>query len=112
MPKRHFRTEVTGFHWLGGHLQASKTTTSCSSQAHAPPARCISLTPYLELFGEVVSHYGGEGGEEWSQEHAHIPDVNGDVEEVQHVVNRCRCDHQACGVEMTPGQPKVSSGMS
>lgn len=44
---------------------------------------------YLELFGEVVSHNGGEGGEEGSQEHADVTDVDGDVEEVQHVVNRC-----------------------
>lgn len=46
-------------------------------------------SPYLELFGEVVSHNGGEGGEEGRQEDADVPDVDGDVEEVQHVVDGC-----------------------
>lgn len=50
----------------------------------------------------MVSHYGGEGGEEGCQEHADIPDVDGDVEEVQHVVDGRRCDHQACGTDTTP----------
>lgn len=44
---------------------------------------------YLELFGEVVSHNGGEGREEGCQEDADVPDVDGDVEEVQHVVDGC-----------------------
>lgn len=49
----------------------------------------------------MVSHYGGEGGEEGCQEHTDIPDVDGDVEEVQHVVDGRRCDHQACGTDTT-----------
>lgn len=57
-------------------------------------------SPYLELFGEVVSHNGGEGGEEGRQEDADVPDVDGDVEEVQHVVDGCRGDHQPCGTDV------------
>lgn len=41
---------------------------------------------YLQLPGEVVGHYGGEGGKQGSQEHTDIADVNSDVEEVQDVV--------------------------
>lgn len=37
---------------------------------------------HLELFGEVVGDDSGEGGEERGEEHAHIADVDGDVEEV------------------------------
>lgn len=62
--------------------------SSCSSRKPKAVGHTL-LAPYLELFGEVVSHNGGEGGEEGSQEHADVTDVDGDVEEVQHVVNCC-----------------------
>ncbi len=41
---------------------------------------------------------GGDGGqatEHRSQEHTHIADMDGDVQQVEHVVNEARCDHQA-----------------
>lgn len=41
---------------------------------------------YLQLPGEVIGHYGSKGGKQGSQEHTDIADVNGDVEEVQDVV--------------------------
>lgn len=50
----------------------------------------------LELLGEVVGDNGSEGGEERCEKHAHISDVDGDVEEVQHVVKGCRGHHQTC----------------
>lgn len=50
---------------------------------------------YLQLLGEVVGHNGGEGREQGSQEDADIADVDGDVEEVQHVVQEGRGDHQS-----------------
>ncbi len=37
---------------------------------------------YLQLFGEVVGHYGSEGGEQGSQEDTDITDVDGDVEKM------------------------------
>lgn len=43
----------------------------------------------LELLGEVVGDDGSEGGEQRCEKHAHISDVDGDVEEVQHVVKGC-----------------------
>ena len=49
---------------------------------------------YLELLGEVVGDDGGEGREEGSQEHTHIADVDRDVEEVEHMIQGCRRDHQ------------------
>lgn len=50
----------------------------------------------LELFGEVIRDDGGEGGEERCEEHAYVSDVDGDVEEVQHVVKSRRGHHQTC----------------
>lgn len=37
---------------------------------------------YLQFLGEVVGDNGGEGGEQRSQEHADVTDVNGDVEKM------------------------------
>lgn len=37
---------------------------------------------YLQLLGEVVGDYGGEGGEQGSQEDTHITNVDGDVEKM------------------------------
>lgn len=50
----------------------------------------------LELLGEVVGDDGGEGGEERCEEHAHVSDVDGDVEEVQQVVKSRGGHHQTC----------------
>lgn len=50
----------------------------------------------LQLLGEMVSDDGGEGGEERCEEHTHISDVDGDVEEVQYVVKGRRRHHQTC----------------
>lgn len=50
----------------------------------------------LELLGEVVGDDGSEGGEERCKEHAHVSDVDGDMEEVQHVVQGRRGHHQTC----------------
>lgn len=87
-------SQVGGFEECGGHLQTSDPAAlpngkqlEKNSNGKSPGKPCWLL--YLELFGEVVSHDGGEGGEEGSQEHADVADVDGDVEEVQHVVNRC-----------------------
>ena len=49
----------------------------------------------LQLLGEVVGDDDGEGGEERSQEHTHVADVNGDVEEVHHVVDGSGGHHEA-----------------
>lgn len=44
---------------------------------------CVSYYVfYLQLLGEVVGDYGGEGGEQWSQKDTDITDVNGDVEKM------------------------------
>lgn len=37
---------------------------------------------YLQLLGEVVGDYSGEGGEQRRQENTDISDVDGDVEKV------------------------------
>ena len=47
-----------------------------------------------ELLGEVVCDESGEGGEERGKEHTHIPDVNGDIEEVHDVVKNSWSHHQ------------------
>lgn len=38
---------------------------------------------------------GGQAAKHGSQEHADVADVHGDVQQVQHVVNEARRDHQA-----------------
>lgn len=38
---------------------------------------------------------GGQAAEHRGQEHAHVADVHGDVQQVQHVVDEPRRDHQA-----------------
>lgn len=48
---------------------------------------------YLELFGKVVCNDGGEGGEERGQENTDIPNVNGDMEKMEYVVDCSRGDH-------------------
>lgn len=45
----------------------------------------------------MVGDDGSEGGEEGSQEDTDVADVDGDVEEVQDVVQSSRGDHQAWG---------------
>ena len=40
----------------------------------------------LEFLGEMVGDESGETGEERCQEHAYIPHIHGDVQEVQEVV--------------------------
>lgn len=63
-----------------------------STESYKTQKLCTDLlfiTLYLEFFGEVISYYGGEGREEGSQEYTNISDVNGNVEEVQNMVNRC-----------------------
>lgn len=37
---------------------------------------------------------GGQAAEHWSKEHTYVPDVDGDVEQVEHIVDEARCDHQ------------------
>lgn len=40
---------------------------------------------------------GGDGGqatEHWSQENTHVPDMDGDVQQIQHIVDEARCDHE------------------
>lgn len=37
---------------------------------------------------------GGQAAEHRSQEHTHISDVDGDVQQVEHIVDEARCDHQ------------------
>lgn len=37
---------------------------------------------------------GGQAAEHGSQEHAHVTDVHGDVQQVEHVVDEARRDHQ------------------
>lgn len=54
----------------------------------------------------MVGDDGSEGGEEGSQEDTDVADVDGDVEEVQDVVQGSRCDHQAWGT----GQDRVNTG--
>ena len=49
---------------------------------------------YLELLGEVVGHDGREGRKERSHKDADVADVDGDVEEVEGMVQGCRGDHQ------------------
>lgn len=44
---------------------------------------CVSeIVFYLQLLGEVVGDYGGEGREQGSQEDTDVTDVNGDVEKM------------------------------
>lgn len=43
-----------------------------------PPCKAL----YLQLLGEVVSHYGSERRKQRSQEDANITDVNSNVEKV------------------------------
>lgn len=52
------------------------------------------IAPHLQLFGEEEGDDGGEAGKERGQKHTHIAHINGDVEEVEHVVDGSRCDHQ------------------
>ena len=54
---------------------------------------------HLELLCEEVGDDGGERREEWRQKHTHVADVNGDVEEVHHVIEEGRGDHQTCAME-------------
>lgn len=49
---------------------------------------------YLDLLGEQVRDEGGEWGEERCEEDAHIAHVDGDVEVLQRVVDRCWRHHQ------------------
>lgn len=46
------------------------------------PVQSKSLAFYLQLLGEVVSHYGSERRKQGGQEDANITDVNGNVEKV------------------------------
>ena len=39
-----------------------------------------------QLLGEVVGNDGCEGGEERGQEHTHVTDVNGDIDQVHDVI--------------------------
>lgn len=48
---------------------------------------------HLELFGKVVRDDGGEGREERGQEHTDIPNVDGDVEKMEYMVDCSRGDH-------------------
>ena len=52
--------------------------------------------PYLELLSEVVGDECGEGGEERGQEHTHIPDLYGDIDGMEHVIQHRRRHHQTC----------------
>lgn len=38
---------------------------------------------------------GGQAAEHRSQEHAHVPDVDGDVQQVEHIVDEACRDHEA-----------------
>ena len=58
---------------------------------------------YLELLGEVVGHDGREGRKERSQKDADVADVDGDVEEVEGMVQGCRGDHQTYGEGTSQG---------
>ena len=42
--------------------------------------------PHLEFPGEVVGDYDSQGGEERGQEHTHVADIDGDVQNVHHVI--------------------------
>lgn len=48
---------------------------------------------HLELFGKVVRDDGGEGREERGQEHTDIPNVDGDVEKMEYMVDCSRGNH-------------------
>lgn len=69
----------------------------CSSLSVILLIRCHS--PYLKLLGEMVGDDDSKGGEERSEEHAHVADIDGDVEVVQNVVQSCGRDHQPCRKE-------------
>lgn len=49
----------------------------------------------MNLLGEEVGNDGSVRGEPGGQQHAHIPDVDGDVEGVEHVVHSARSEHEA-----------------
>ena len=45
------------------------------------------MRTYLELLGEEEGDDGGEAGEERGQEDADVAHIDGDVQEVEHVVD-------------------------
>ena len=49
----------------------------------------------VDLLGEEVGNDGSVRGKPGGQQHAHIPDVDGDVEGVKHVVHSARSEHEA-----------------
>ena len=48
-----------------------------------------------QLLGQQVGGDGGEAAEHGRQEHAHVPDVHRDVEQVEDVVDEARRHHEA-----------------
>ena len=51
---------------------------------------------YLEFLGELIGDEGGHRWEEWSKEDTHIPDINCNMEEVQHMVQKSWRHHKTC----------------
>lgn len=77
-------------------LQALDSWTppvSTRDSATVSPKLPVTHILYLELFGKVVRNDGGEGGEKRGQENTDIPNVNGDMEEMEYMVDCSRSDH-------------------
>lgn len=62
-------------------------------QQHSFPSLLPPQILHLELFGKVVRDDGGEGREERGQEHTDIPNVDGDVEKMEYMVDCSRGNH-------------------
>lgn len=62
-------------------------------QQHSFPSLLSPQILHLELFGKVVRDDGGEGREERGQEHTDIPNVDGDVEKMEYMVDCSRGNH-------------------
>ena len=64
-----------------------------------------------ELLGEEVGGDGSEAGEEGGEEDADVPDVDGDVEHAQDVVDAPAGQHQT-RVHCSADNPDMSRGFS
>lgn len=52
------------------------------------PGTLVPQLPRQEEGGD-----GGQAAEDWGQEHTHVPDVDSDVQQVEHIMDEACCDH-------------------
>ena len=68
-------------------------TTTITAAATIAAATAYDITD-LEFLREEEGDDGGKAREQRGQEHTDIAHINGDVEEIEEMVDGCRCHHQ------------------